>query len=110
MARASHPVTVDIVADLVCPWCWLGKRYWDQAVKQAGGIKVETIWRPFQLDPSIAREGAPYRDYMASKFGGENAGRWQAMRDHLESAAPEAGIDFKFDDIRCARTRWTLTG
>jgi predicted DsbA family dithiol-disulfide isomerase len=95
----SHAVKVDIVADLVCPWCWLGKRYWDAALERASGIKVETQWRPFQLDPTLPREGAPYRDYMKAKFSGENAERWKQMREYLESAAPDVGIAFNFDRL-----------
>ena len=96
----THSVTVDIVSDLVCPWCWLGKRYWDEARKLTSDIKVDTTWRPFQLDPTLAREGRPYKDYMREKFSGaEASGRWKAMRDHLEQAGPAVGIDFRFDDI-----------
>ncbi|WP_233128239.1 DsbA family protein [Maricaulis sp. W15] len=93
-------MTVDIVSDLVCPWCWLGKRHWDEARKLTAEIEVETVWRPFQLDPTLAREGRPYKDYMREKFSGaEASGRWKAMRDHLEQAGPAAGIEFRFDDI-----------
>ena len=95
----SKTVTVDIVADIVCPWCWLGKCNWDAAVKLTPGIKTQVTWRPFQLDASIAPEGKPYREYMKAKFSGETASRWQQMRDHLEAAAPEAGIHFDFDNI-----------
>ena len=93
-------VKVDIVADLVCPWCWLGKRYWDAAVKSTPEIKVESQWRPFQLDPGLPREGAPYRDYMKAKFSGENAEKWKQMREYLEAAAPDAGIAFHFDAVK----------
>lgn len=97
----AFPVSVDIVADFVCPWCWLGKRNWDQAVVQTKGIKIETIWRPYQLDPTLPREGRPYREYMKSKFSGEEAaGRWKQMREFLEAAAPAAGIEFRFDDLQ----------
>ncbi|BDW98877.1 DsbA family oxidoreductase [Maricaulis maris] len=96
----THTVTVDIVSDLVCPWCWLGKRHWDAALKLTPKIKVETIWRPYQLDPTLAREGRPYKDYMREKFSGaEASGRWKMMRDHLEQAGPAAGIEFRFDEI-----------
>ena len=96
----TQPVSVDIVADLVCPWCWLGKRNWDAALKQVPNVKVQTVWRPYQLDPALAREGAPYRDYMKSKFSGEKAEQWKAMRDYLEQSAPGAGIEFNFDGIK----------
>ncbi len=96
----SKTVSVDIVTDFVCPWCWLGKRNWDAALDQVRGIQVETTWRPYQLDPTIAREGRPYRDYMKAKFSGEHADRWKQMREYLEAAGPDAGIEFRFDDIK----------
>lgn len=92
-------VSVDIVADLVCPWCWLGKRNWDAARKLVPEIPVETVWRPYQLDPALPREGRPYRDYMKARFSGENTERWAQMRKYLEDAAPAAGIEFRFDAI-----------
>ena len=96
----AQKISVDIVADLVCPWCWLGKRNWDAAVAAVPEVSVETIWRPYQLDPTLAREGRPYRDYMKAKFSSaDDAGRWKAMREYLEQAAPGAGIDFRFDAI-----------
>ena len=95
----SAPVRIDLVADFVCPWCWLGWRNWLAAKKLAPDIKTEVTWRPYELDPSIPDEGAPYRDYMKDKFSGENAERWKAMRTHLEAAGPGAGIDFRFDAI-----------
>ncbi|WP_417483531.1 DsbA family oxidoreductase [Maricaulis sp.] len=95
----THPVSIDIVADLVCPWCWLGKRNWDAACKLVPEIPVETFWRPYQLDPDLPRSGRPYREYMKAKFSGANTERWTQMRTYLEEAAPAAGIEFRFDDI-----------
>ena len=93
------PVRIDLVADFVCPWCWLGWRNWLAAKKLAPDIRTEVTWRPYELDPAISEEGAPYRDYMKAKFSGENADRWKAMRTHLEAAGPGAGIDFRFNSI-----------
>lgn len=95
----AQKISVDIVADLVCPWCWLGKRNWDAALASTPDIAVETVWRPYQLDPTLPREGKPYRDYMKAKFSGEDRQRWTQMRTYLEDAAPAAGIEFRFDDI-----------
>ena len=92
-------VSVDLVLDVVCPWCWLGHRYWDRARKLAGEIETETVLRPFQLDPAVPREGVDYASYMAKKFSGGSSERWKAMRDHLEAAGPEVGIVFNFDSI-----------
>lgn len=92
-------VTTELVIDLVCPWCWLGLRHWKRAQALTGEIDTPTWLRPHQLDPSLPPEGAPYRAYMAQKFAGSARERWRAMREHLEAAAPEAGIVFRFEAI-----------
>jgi predicted DsbA family dithiol-disulfide isomerase len=95
----TRPVRIDLVADFVCPWCWLGWRSWLAAKKLSPDIRTEVTWRPHELDPTLPEEGAPYRDYMKAKFSGENADRWKQMRTHLEAAGPGVGIDFRFDRI-----------
>ena len=93
------PVYVDIVSDVVCPWCWLGAKYFHAAAKKYSG-KVGLSWRPYMLDPSIPEEGLPYRDYMTNKFGPSGpSSRWTAMREHLDTAGPDAGITFNFSKI-----------
>jgi len=92
-------VSVDLVSDVVCPWCWLGLRYWQRARNLEKTIATETILRPYQLDPEIPREGADYRAYIAKKFSSGASERWKAMREHLEAAAPEIGIEFRDDEI-----------
>ena len=92
-------VSVDIVSDVVCPWCWLGLRYWDQARALVPEIQTETVYRPFQLDGAVPREGVPYSDYMKKKFGDGPDDRFKMMREHLEQAGPAAGIKFRFSGI-----------
>jgi predicted DsbA family dithiol-disulfide isomerase len=92
-------VSVDLVSDLVCPWCWLGLRYWDQARALVPDIQTETVFRPFQLDARIPREGKPYKAYMAEKFGDAPDNRFKLMREHLEAAGPTVGIQFRFDSL-----------
>lgn len=91
-------VHIDIVSDVVCPWCWLGKKRLEAALDEAGG-EAELIWRPYELDPTIPEAGVPYRDYMRAKFGDGPDDRFRVMREHLEAAAPAAGIDFRFDEL-----------
>ncbi|MGJ3232626.1 MAG: DsbA family oxidoreductase [Oceanicaulis sp.] len=93
------PVSVDLVSDPVCPWCWLGLRYWAQARALVPEIETETILRPFQLDAAVPKAGVAYADYMKAKFGGGPSDRFKAMRAHLEAAGPDVGIVFNFDDI-----------
>lgn len=101
MAKASAKsgiLAVDIVSDIVCPWCWLGIKYFQQAMAKSPQ-KVQLTWRPYMLDPNVPEGGVPYNDYMKAKFGDGPSDRFKAMREHLETAAPEAGITFKFGEI-----------
>lgn len=93
------PLRLDIVSDIVCPWCWLGLRRLEAARALVPDIAIAVTWRPFQLDPSVPREGLDYRAYMRAKFSGEGEGRFAAMRAQLEAAAPASGIRFRFDAI-----------
>lgn len=97
--QTSTPaIQVDIVSDIVCPWCWLGYRYFAQAAKKSGR-EIKLSWRPFMLDADTPTEGVPYMEYMAKKFGDGPSNKFKAMRAHLEAAGPDAGIEFRFDDI-----------
>ena len=94
----KQTIQVDIVSDIVCPWCWLGVRYFQKAAKQSKH-DVNLTWRPYMLDPTIPEEGTPYSAYMKQKFGNGPSNRFKAMRESLEAQGPTLGIDFKFDDI-----------
>ncbi|MBC6403461.1 MAG: DsbA family oxidoreductase [Hyphomonadaceae bacterium] len=97
MNRPGH-IRVDIVSDIVCPWCWLGHEYFNRAALQSRH-PVKLRWRPYMLDPGVPREGVPYRDYMKAKFGDAPTSRWKVVRRHLETAAQDVGITFNFDGI-----------
>ncbi|MEP3892083.1 MAG: DsbA family oxidoreductase [Hellea sp.] len=95
----KQTIQVDIVSDIVCPWCWLGVRYFQKAAKQSKH-DVNLTWRPYMLDPEVPQGGVPYDAYMKQKFGADGpSDRFKAMRDALENAGPVAGIDFKFGQI-----------
>ena len=101
MAKRKAPkqtIQVDIVSDIVYPWCWLGVRYFQKAAKQSK-YDVNLTWRPYMLDPAVPEEGTPYSAYMKQKFGNGPSNRFKAMRESLEAQGPTLGIDFKFDDI-----------
>ena len=68
----SMAVTVDVVSDVVCPWCFLGKKRLEAAIASLPDVDVEIRWRPFQLDPTIPPEGKDRREYMIGKFGSED--------------------------------------
>ena len=94
----KQTIQVDIVSDIVCPWCWLGVRYFQKAAKQSKH-DVKLTWRPYMLDPETPEDGVPYKQYMKAKFGDGPTNRFKAMREALEAQGPDVGIDFKFSEI-----------
>lgn len=94
----TQSLEVDMVSDFVCPWCWLGFKYYLSA---AGKTKPRPnlTFRPYMLDPTVPEGGADYRDYMKAKFGDNPDSRWKAMREQLETSGPEVGINFDFKAI-----------
>jgi predicted DsbA family dithiol-disulfide isomerase len=103
MAQSVKTISVDVVSDVICPWCFLGKRRLDKAIALLDGIKVEVNWRPFFLDPTIPKEGMSRRTYMENKFGAE---RLKTIHDPLIAAGKEDGVPYAFDKI----TRTPNTG
>lgn len=96
MAQAA-PITIDVVSDAVCPWCYLGQKRLDLALAAAPEVEAAVRWRPYQLDPTIPAGGVDRKAYMEAKFG--NTGRLQAAHDRLAELGREAGIAFAFDRI-----------
>ena len=95
-------INIEMVSDLVCPWCWVGLRRLKGALEMTSEIETVIHFRPFELDPTIPVEGQDYKAYMAAKFGsGDTAAtsRWHAMRDMLVKIGAEEDIPFVFDGI-----------
>jgi predicted DsbA family dithiol-disulfide isomerase len=104
MSDKSQALTIDVVSDVVCPWCYLGKKRLARALAQEGGDPILVRWRPYQLDPTIPREGLERNAYMRAKFG--DSSRLQAVHARLEALGAEEGIAFAFS--RIARAPNTL--
>jgi predicted DsbA family dithiol-disulfide isomerase len=96
-------VSVEVVSDVICPWCFLGKRRLDKALASIPDVEVEVVFRPFFLDPTIPAEGKDRHEYMLAKFGEE---RLKTIHDPLIKAGHEDDVPFKFDKI--TRTPNTL--
>jgi predicted DsbA family dithiol-disulfide isomerase len=94
---SQKPISVDVVSDVVCPWCFVGKRNLASALKQWDGETIEVRWRPFQLDPTIPPGGMDRAEYMARKFGPDRATN---VHERLIQIGKAAGVDFAFDAIR----------
>jgi len=93
-------VSVDVVSDVVCPWCYLGAKRLKKAIQEVPDISVEVRWRPFQLDPTIPSGGKDRKQYMVSKFGSEE--RIRQAHARIEPLGSAAGIAFAFDAIKVA--------
>lgn len=91
------PLTIDIISDVVCPWCYVGKRKLEAALALKADVPVELRWRPYQLDPTIPPGGLPRREYMAKKFGSTE--RLAEIYERIESVGRETNIAFAFDKM-----------
>ncbi len=89
-------LTVDIVSDIVCPWCFIGKRRLESALAMAPDLDIDLRWRPFQLDSTIPPGGISRQDYMDRKFGPERAA---TVHDRVRTIGAEIGIPFAFEKI-----------
>jgi predicted DsbA family dithiol-disulfide isomerase len=96
--RETGTVTVDVVSDVMCPWCYIGKKNLEAARELVGETKLEIRWHPFQLDPTLPAEGKDRKQYLADKFGGE--ARAGDIYARVEQAGEAAGIDFAFERIK----------
>lgn len=89
-------IKIDIVSDVACPWCYVGKRRLESALAEWKGAPVDIEWHPFQLDPTIPAEGLSRKAYLINKFGSME--RIQPMIDNLELVGKDLGIQFNFGE------------
>ncbi len=89
---------ITIVFDTVCPWCFIGKRRLERALRTRREVRPEFGWQPFLLNPELPPEGTDRSLYLERKFGGRQ--RVDRMYDALAAAGRVEGIDFSFDRIR----------
>lgn len=98
---SSRSITIDIYSDVICPWCYVGKRRLERALTLIGDeLEARVTWRPFQLNPTMPVEGKDRTDYMESKFGSFDT--FKRLEEHVVAAGEEEGIVFAFEKI--ART------
>jgi len=90
----------DIFSDIVCPWCYIGKRRFARALGQRPDVEALVAWRAFQLNPDLPRDGMDRAEYMKMKFG--DARRADEIYARVTEAGAGEGIQFRFD--RIART------
>ncbi|HEY1504243.1 MAG TPA: DsbA family oxidoreductase [Stellaceae bacterium] len=89
---------IDIISDVVCPWCFIGKRRLEKALTMRPEIETDITWRPFQLNPDMPAEGMTRADYIATKFG--DSGHSRRIHQTIAEAGATVGIEFAFDKIK----------
>ncbi|MCF3638652.1 DsbA family oxidoreductase [Rhizobium sp. TRM95111] len=91
-------VTIDLVSDVVCPWCYLGKKRLEQALAQVSGeVRAAVTFRPYQLNPDMPLEGKNHKAWLTEKFGSREA--VDQAHQRLAALGHEAGIAFDFDAV-----------
>jgi predicted DsbA family dithiol-disulfide isomerase len=90
---ALKPLIIDIVSDVVCPWCYIGKHRIEEALKQVTDVPVEVNWRPFFLNPWVPREGISREEYLTTKFGSVEA--YKGIAGRVVAAAEQEGLSYR---------------
>ncbi|MFY2825074.1 DsbA family oxidoreductase [Ruegeria sp. MALMAid1280] len=103
MSDQTQPIRVDIVSDVVCPWCAIGYFQLARAVQETG-IDVDIHWHPFELNPKMVQEGENLREHLAAKYGTTLEGSIKA-RARLTEMGAALGFTFNYaDDMRMYNT------
>jgi predicted DsbA family dithiol-disulfide isomerase len=97
--QSSEPaaVHVEVISDVVCPWCYIGKRRLEMATALTPDVEVAVNWRPFFLNPWIPREGIDRQTYLETKFG--SVERYRAIAERVAAAAALDGLVYAPDKI-----------
>ena len=94
----QRPVRIDVVSDVVCPWCFIGKRRLEKALAMRPDIPVEVHWRPYFLNEWIPREGISREDYLTTKFGSPE--RYKGIAQRVGVAAAAEGLAYAADKMK----------
>ncbi|HVY56477.1 MAG TPA: DsbA family oxidoreductase [Xanthobacteraceae bacterium] len=97
MSLDATPLPIDVVSDVVCPWCFIGKRRLENAIAMQPDIPVEVRWRPYFLNPWIPREGISREEYLTTKFG--SVERYNGMARRVAANAAQEGLVYAIDKI-----------
>ena len=95
---AIKPLQIDIVSDVVCPWCYIGKKRIENALALAPEVPVEIRWRPFFLNSWVPREGISRDSYLETKFGSVDA--YKGIAQRVVAAASEEGLTYRPDLVQ----------
>jgi len=94
----QQPVRIDVVSDVVCPWCFIGKRRLEKALALKPEIPVEVHWHPYFLNDWIPREGMAREEYLTTKFGSPE--RYKGIAQRVSAAAAAEGLVYASDKMK----------
>ena len=101
----KNQILIDVVSDVVCPWCYIGKRRLEKGIEGTQySDNVQVKYHPFQLDPSVPIEGTDFQAYMENRFGAGFVSKFQ----QVEQAAQGEGLEFDFEKLPKAINTFTL--
>lgn len=92
------PLKIDIVSDVVCPWCYIGKKRIEDALALASDVPVDVHWRPFFLNPWVPREGITRDEYLTAKFGSVEA--YKGIAGRVAQAAADEGLEYNTELVK----------
>jgi predicted DsbA family dithiol-disulfide isomerase len=98
MADNSEPITIDVVSDVVCPWCFIGKRRLEKAIASRPDLDVEVRFHPYFLNDWVPREGISRTEYLTTKFGSPE--RYNRNVPRMIEAAASEGLTYAPDKIQ----------
>jgi predicted DsbA family dithiol-disulfide isomerase len=88
-------ISIDVVSDVVCPWCYIGKRRLEKALSQLPeNYEIDLNFLPFELNPDTPKTGVDHKQYLADKFGGSE--RYSQLTDHVTGVAAGEGLKFDY--------------
>jgi predicted DsbA family dithiol-disulfide isomerase len=93
----TDPLVIDVVSDVVCPWCFIGKRRLEKAIAMRPDIPVEIRWRPYFLNDWVPREGIDRDEYLTQKFGSPE--RYKGIAGRVAAAAQAEGLTYNVGGI-----------
>lgn len=92
----KYKIKIGVVSDVVCPWCYIGKRRLEKAMAIASDrFDFEVEYFPFELNPHMAEEGSDFKEYLCKKFGSES--RFSELTEHVRNVAAQEGLHFNLD-------------
>jgi predicted DsbA family dithiol-disulfide isomerase len=97
-SQNNTPLAIDVVSDVVCPWCFIGKRRLEKALALRPDIATEVRYHPFFLNPWVPRAGIARDEYLKTKFG--SVERYEQISERLKAAGAEEGVPFAFEKMK----------